>query len=302
MSAKLDQVAAAVRYYIRLPPEPWPDSISAREQAREDEFVALPMRHPMVHTQVAPLQYLGSAQDHLTAMAAAVRTPLTVMASLTLLRTLLVGAANAAYLADPKIDAHERVRRALNFYLESLTEQMRLFGRDDPLSVAEYDRLEQRRKEIKAGAKQLGWTVRGNDTPKATALPKPWHIEPKPAEMTLLNDLLVDVMADGKVGHTLYRWLSATSHVQPHALLGLINKEHSVSQGDGSTMAAIGMDGNLLLTLSLIATGSLTLAMDRCIGLYGWSSERWRRDVVPLVNDLRTALGVPPSRLLLPRS
>lgn len=81
---QLDHVAATVGAYSELDPSPWPDSISSRERAREQEFEPLPFEHPMAHVQLAPLQYLAVSQDHLTAIAAVVRTTGTVMAPLTL--------------------------------------------------------------------------------------------------------------------------------------------------------------------------------------------------------------------------
>lgn len=293
LAASLDVVAATVRRYVDMKPKPWPDSISARELAQQNDFAALPFSHPMKHTQLAPLHYLGSAQDHLTAMAAAIRTPMTVTATLTLLRTVMVGAGYAAYLADPSITAAERVRRTMNCYLESTTEQMRLVGRRDAESQAEYDRLEQRRRDVKSGARQLGWVVAGNETPRQKAWPTEWSIAPKPTEMKLVDELVADVASTERLGHTLYRYLSAATHVQPHALLGLIDRERSVSLGDGSAMASVGMDGRQLCTLVLAAVGGLTVAIDRCVGLYGWPVEPWRQDVVPFFQQVRDELGIP---------
>jgi len=172
MAERIDQVAATVRGYLRTDPAPWPISISAREQAQEQDFKALPFAHPMKHVQLAPLQYLGTAQDHLTAIAAVTRTPLTVMAHLTLMRTQIVATANAAYLANPQIDMRERVRRVLNDYLDSTTEQMRLIGCRAAEDKAEFNRLEQRRRDVVRGAKQLGWRATSPEAPQAQTLAK----------------------------------------------------------------------------------------------------------------------------------
>jgi hypothetical protein len=293
LAHRLDLVAAAVHDYKTTEAAPWPDSISARELAEERDFLALPRKHPMMDTQLAPRQYLGSAADHLTAFAAVIRAPHTVMALLTLLRTQIVGAAYAAYVAEPDIGARERVRRWLNVHLDSLTEQMRLVGRDDAESAEHYDELEQRRRDVKSGAHQLGWTIAGNDTPKSKAWPVDWCIKPRPTEMDLVNDLLSGVDAPGKTGKTLYRFLSATTHAQPHALLALIDSETARSHGDGSATVSTRLDGHSLLVWAMVATGSLTVAIDKCCRLYGWPPERWIRDVVSFFNDIRSQLGVP---------
>lgn len=135
-------MAATVGAYSELDPSPWPDSISSRERAREQEFEPLPFEHPMAHVQLAPLQYLAVSQDHLTAIAAVVRTTGTVMAPLTLQRTQLIAAGWASYIADPSIEARERVRRTMNAYLESTTEQMRMVGCDDEESAKGFDQLD----------------------------------------------------------------------------------------------------------------------------------------------------------------
>lgn len=293
LAEQLDRVAAAVRHYLTLDPKPWPDSICSRERAREDEFADLPFDHPVVYTELAPLQYLGSAQDHLIALAATIRTPRTVMASFVLLRTLIVGAAYAAYIADPKIDLRERVRRAMNAYLDSTTEQMRLMSDEtDPAELAEFTRLQERRRDLAAGARTLGWSVNRPEASKAAGgWPKDWWIGDKPlTEMRLLGNILDGFEASDGPSRALYRWLSASSHVQPHALLAFVNRAHTTSRGDGSALAAIGMDGQLLVLLGLTATGALTIAMDRCVGLYGWPQERWQTEVIPIFRGLRSAL------------
>src|SRR4051794_9379232 len=98
MAGRLESVAACVREYMSVEHRPWPDSVAAREAAQEREFEALPFAKPMAALRLAPMPYLGSSQDHLVAIAAAVRAPHTAIAWLTLLRTQLVGAASAAFL------------------------------------------------------------------------------------------------------------------------------------------------------------------------------------------------------------
>lgn len=289
MAAALNGVAGTLRTYLQTPPAAWPDSIVARERAREDEFARLPRTHPVMDATIQPLMYLGSSQDHLTALAATMCTEGTVMAYMTLLRTQLVGAGCARYLADPKIELRERMRRWINVHLDSLTEQMHLVGADD---VPAFEALSDERKAIVDGARALGWSPIVAPSPM-NRWPKDWYVGDKPLGEGELIDRVLPQSDKTRIGHRLYRLLSATSHVQPHGMLSFINQELVKSHGDGSATARVGMDGRTLSALALCAVGSLTVAMQSCFVLYGWDSELWDRNVIPLLRDLRSAL--PPS-------
>lgn len=286
--------AKTVRDYVLIDPLPWPNSISAREEQQADQFAALPLSHPMKHTLLLPLQYLSSSADHLTAAAAIIDAPDTIMALFTVLRTQVAGASYAAFVGDPTIGFKERVRRMLNVELESRTEQMRLIGRTSPERIDHYDRLDQERKNIKSAAAKLGWKVVGEDTPKDKAWPKDWFVTPQDKEMNVVKALLQEQDVPNGANVTMYRYLSGVTHVQPHGLRSLIIREHSVTNGDGSALAAIGVTAQALLTLGLASVGALSVAMDRCAALYGWPVEPWQRDVVPFLSDVRTKLGVGP--------
>jgi hypothetical protein len=301
LSADLDRVVEVLREYMATPMTPWPDSPAARERAQQNDYTALPFDTPVVHAQAAPLQYIGVSADHLSAMAALIRTPGTVMALLTVLRTLIVGAAHATYVGDANVDLRERMRRTVNCELESLTERMRLIGRGSVERAGEYDRLDARRQDFKRAARTLGWTVNGNDTPKEKAWPKMWSIEPYRNEMNLVADLIGSVSEEGSPGITLYRYLSPTAHAQPHGLLALIVREHTTDNGDGLANAAIGMSHQHLLTLVMAALGSLTTAMDHCIRYYGWDPSGWTTQVVPRFNSIRHALCLPVPKTGIPR-
>jgi hypothetical protein len=196
---------------------------------------------------------------------------------------------------DPKTDLRERMRRAMNAYLDSTTEQMRLMsGETDPEGRAEFIRLQQRRHDVAAAARTLDWSViRPESTKAASSWPKDWWIGDKPpTEMALLGKILADAGTSDRPSRTLYRWLSASSHVQPHALVAFVQREHTLSRDDESAIAAMGMDGQLLTIFALTATGSLSVALDRCVSLYGWPKQRWQSDVVPIFNGFRAALGM----------
>jgi hypothetical protein len=285
---KLEAVAAVVRQYVIADPAPWP-AAAAREKAQERDFSVLPFKHPVTEAHLAPLQLMGVAQDHLVAMAAVIRAPFTVMALLTLLRTQIVATAWAWYLTDPHIDIRERVRRANNLQLQSVTEQMRLLGLDRPETAAEYERLDQHRREIAAGAKRLKWKVAMQESKKNW--PQDWWIGDKPpTEMTLVGQALRDDQLGELSGKTLYRYLSATTHAQPHALLSFVDPDQLVRRTDGSAVTALRMRGDTLLTLAMTAVAFVNAAAARCIAFYGWPPEQWLQEVVPIFNAFRINL------------
>lgn len=294
---QLSLVASTLATYMRTDPKPWPECVAARERVREQEFAELPYEHPVAHAHVAPIQYLTSSQDHLQALAAALRTPDVVLALLTLLRTQLVAAAFAIHLTDPLIGLRERIRRSLNADLQSLTEKMFLAGRGDAEAVAWYDDLERRRVEIKAAAHKLGWVVKGEQTPKRTARPKVWGIEPIATEMGLIDAIFAD--NDDKIGLTLYRLLSASSHAQPHGLAFLIDRDNVTSLGDGTAFGRAALSHEMATMFALSATTAVTLAVSNGVQFYGWPAEQWKTTVVPIVDELREILGVPRSPLLI---
>lgn len=289
----IDGSAEAVREYTRLDALPWPDSVASREKLRNSEFADIPFKHPAAHAVLSPLHFLGSAQDHLIAFAAILRTPRTVMALLTVMRTQLVGSAMAAYLGDPTIGLEERMRRVINVELDSQTEQMRLLI-GVPGAAADFAALAERRKRLAAAAKKRpGWHVNQPESPKAKPWPKDWWIAPEPLpEGRLIDQLIGGLQSNDRSGVMLYRFLCATSHVQPHGLHGFIDKARAISRDDGSSLVTVGLDGRTVATLALLAIGGLTVALDKCARLYGWPVEPWAQRIKPLFDDLRRSLGI----------
>lgn len=267
---QLSLVASTLATYMQTDPKPWPECVAARERVREQEFAELPYEHPVAHAHVAPIQYLTSSQDHLLALAAALRTPDVVLAPLTLLRTQLVAAAFAIHLTDPAIDLRERIRRSLNADLQSLTEKMFLAGRGDAEAVAWYDDLERRRA---------------------------WGIEPIATEDRVDQAHLAE--NDDKLGLTLYRLLSASSHAQPHGLAFLIDRDNVTSLGDGTALGRAALSLEMTTMFALSAATAVTLAVSNGVQFYGWPPDQWRATVVPIVDELRGILGIPRSPLLI---
>jgi hypothetical protein len=72
-----------------------------------------------------------------------------------------------------------------------------------------------------------------------------------------------------------------------------LNREATVSHGDGTASAAVAMDGRMLVTMAFSAVTALTMVIDRGITYYGWPPAVWRTEVIPFVAELRAELGVP---------
>jgi hypothetical protein len=91
---------------------------------------------------------------------------------------------------------------------------------------------------------------------------------------------------------TLYRFLSSMTHVQTHGFASLLNRDATVSHGDGTASASVALDGRMLIVMAFSAVTALTMAIDRGIDYYGWSPTVWRAEVIPFVAELRAEPGV----------
>lgn len=255
--------------------------------AGEPAYQQFPFAHPMTEVMLQPIRYLGYAEDHLVALAGVIRAPGTILATFTLLRTLLVSAAFARFLSDPKVDTRERFRRGMNVQLETLTERMRMVGRSDPTWTED----QEKRQRIVGAARQAKWSVKA-PSPGA-AWPRDWVIEPAPSPGVLIDALLSDADDGRKLGQFFYRLMSAMSHAQLHGLLTMMDRSGAVSHGDGTASVPIRMDLQTLRLLAIAAVGGLTMAMDNCVAYYGWTPDSWQTRVMPVFQGLRNQLGLP---------
>lgn len=286
LAFQLDKVAEAVQEYVH---RPWaPGCLAELDRAAESEYSGFPFDHPMTEVTLQPLHYLGSAEDHLTALAGVLRTPGTILASMTVLRTVLVGAAYARYLADPAVDTRERFRRGMNVQLETLTERMRMVGRHESTWHAD----NKTRRKIVGAARQAGWSATAPSVD--AAWPREWFILPKPLGEGKLIDALLSDAGDGRnLGQFFYRLMSAVTHAQQHGLLALIDRQSAVSRGDGISAVSVKMDLPTLQLLAIAAVGGLTMTMDALVSYYGWSPAVWQVKGSPVFHDLRRQLGLP---------
>lgn len=229
-----------------------------------------------------PMMALGQAVDHLTALAAVVRTERTALAMHTVIRPILVAAGIACYVADPTIDTQERVRRAVNIELQSATEMMRLLQVRYPEQLERYDR---RRREIVKGARQIWKRV---NVPEAKKGRKgrvqvlDWYVgdRPPPGDMGFVRIAHTYVAAE-KIADVVYRLMSAAAHAQPHALLTFLRRDQAEYHELGYAAAPLGTSTRALMIWLLAPTTALWGAVVNCTELYGWDPERWRTVAIP---------------------
>jgi hypothetical protein len=167
---------------------------------------------------------LSHAQDHLQAMAVLADAPQTVMASFSLLRSILSSAARVSYLLEPGVTARERLRRGMNLRLESYTEQGYITSGSENEQVRGADSyFAERVDEILRGARQHDFHV---TTPTKKSWRAPCIGAPHPKEMELVQQVLADGDADPQtdIGRLVYRLSSAAVHGQPHALSMLAHR------------------------------------------------------------------------------
>ena len=176
-------------------------------------------RFPAVAADLRATIALRSAADHALAAAGCLTTR--PFASLTLSRAVIEASAVSAFLSDPELEYAERCRRAVNEYLQALSEQARALAQDGQSAEAAVNARKVDR--MLAAADGFGW-----GQPRPTLPPDYRRVaamgNPRPRIMTLIDDLLSTADTPG-FGSQQYRAVSAIAHAAPHAI-GLM--------GDGS--------------------------------------------------------------------
>lgn len=176
-------------------------------------------RFPAVAADLRATIALRSAADHALAAAGCLTTR--PFASLTLARAVIEASAVSAFLSDPELGYAERCRRAVNEYLQALSEEARALAQDGQSAEAAVNARKADR--ILAAADGFGW-----GQPRPTLPPDYRRVaaigKPRPRIMTLIDDLLSTANTPG-FGSQQYRAVSAIAHAAPHAI-GLV--------GDGS--------------------------------------------------------------------
>lgn len=287
LPAQMDEIGAVIRWYVSQDPGWTSESVAALQVSLEHEFETTPVPRPLTSALIHPQTLLAHAQDHLVAAAAALRAPDTVLAMMTIFRTVLIAAGRAFYLASPSIDVRERVRRGLNVQLGTDTEMMSFLGRDSP----DFPRLDTRRRQIIKAGRTLGYSVRCPEPQKSQTYFPAWHLGAKPLGDMDAIALVLGVSGDPKIGNSVFRILSASAHAQQHSLLPFMQQASAESRPDGNSVVPIGLSGESLILWLCVVGVALDAAVGRCCELFGWDEIRWNSSARPHIAAWRAELA-----------
>ncbi|MFI1370217.1 hypothetical protein [Streptomyces griseochromogenes] len=156
-----------------------------------------------------------AVMDHLDSLGLPFTSPSGLTASHTVARSALDIATKPWFQTEPDIGTRERVRRHMNYRLQSLKEQELTVG-DDSTPAAEGARRHPRERTAKIlhAARHHGFSVKGKIADKV----RPCYLGPCPVPST--TELAGDIIAPGRsaLGVLLWRATSAVVHGQTHGL------------------------------------------------------------------------------------
>lgn len=279
IASDLDTIADAARDFLDRGPDWTNESEAAAEVKQEPQFRDDWATAPVQHVLLMGTSAIRIAVDHLTAMAAAIRTEHVLFAPLTLTRTVLMACGSSYHLLDPGIGVRTRLARGWTRQLVAYTELMAMFG-DDRQSRG-FTRAEARRYAIKASAERHGFRVTAPRwKPDNNVRALHWYINTRPPpDNKLVGDLLA---SSGRVGITLNRYTSAFVHAQPHAFSFMITGEGiPVRPGIAYTSLSTGLDRVLLYTMG--AALALDAAVARAAEMFGKATDDWQSAFRPIM-------------------
>jgi hypothetical protein len=109
-----------------------PGSPAARELQQDDDLAGEWGARPVHDAHLASISPTMAAMDHLDSLGLLLTSPGGLMASHTVARSTLDIATKPWFLLEPDIGARERVRRYMNYRLQSLKEQSLITGDNRP--------------------------------------------------------------------------------------------------------------------------------------------------------------------------
>ncbi|MGW6739359.1 hypothetical protein ACWGDX_01225 [Streptomyces sp. NPDC055025] len=192
-----------------------PGSPAALE-LQDDDLAGEWGARPVHDAHLAAISPTSAVMDHLDGLGMLFTSPSGLMASHTVARSALDIATKPWFLLEPDIGARERVRRYMNYRLQSLKEQSLMLG-NDHASEAEAVRqhVRERTERILRAARHHGFSVKGKIMDKV----RPCYLGPHPVPST--TEMASDVIAPGgsQLGALLWRATSAIAHGQTHGLM-----------------------------------------------------------------------------------
>lgn len=280
---KLVQEAERVQEVTAWMPTPGSPAASTRpadERWSNSDWGTLPMRDAYLSAALP----IASSQDHLQLLAHAIGTGPLAFAYSTVARGAMEAAGRAWWLLDPSIDDTRRLGRYMTDRLYSWQETIRLVEGEAPDAVAGRAQQRQRIERMGACAERYGFKVhRTRGLPVAVG-------ESRPKTTTLLEAVLADPEDGLSTGAMLYRVLSATAHATLYALLQptTVVREH----GDGSVLAGVAIDDDLLARITVGPVLAYSRAMASMADRWGWQDHltAWSQDSYALATLLRQRL------------
>jgi hypothetical protein len=283
-AGEIDQVAKALRAIIEEHPVWSPDSPAAQQIAEESQYANGTSPNPVKHALLTGTAALGMATDHLTAVAAAMRTERTVFAAMSLVRPVLSASGSAYYLLDASLSTRERLRRSWSMHAAAFTEQLALSDPGDPVEKHAL----RRRNDIRDLAEAAGYTVAHPEWKRLvknpSRTPPRWKIgdEAYPSEGSLIAAPLSGAAGGTAFGWKLFRMSSMFVHVQPTAVASMVLGTVSNDE-PGVARASIGTSLGRTLTFVGAAVLSLRTTALAALQIFGRSAVWWNEELLRIV-------------------
>ncbi|MEU8717929.1 hypothetical protein [Streptomyces sp. NPDC048663] len=170
---------------------------------------------PVQDAYLGAIARVPAVMDHLDALGVLFASPGGLMASYTVARSVLDIATKSWFLLEPEVGARERVRRHMNYRLQSLKEQSLLVGDSQSAEAgATRQGASERTERILRAARHHGFFVKGKMADKV----RPCYLGPDRVPST--TEMAGEVITPGgSLGALLWRTTSAVAHGQTHGLM-----------------------------------------------------------------------------------
>lgn len=305
LATHLDALAETVTDHISQGHTWLPDSPAALEVEHEPHTGWWGER-PALNAALAPTALLLHAEDHLRALAAAVRAPQVVLATLSLIRPCLESTSLAYYLLED-VPPLERIRRVLNMELRAKVEGATMMRastekqwadcprrHDRPMMAGALHRNLDRIYWIGREAERHGLPLRRGRSRDPRIERPAWIGDQPPRDQTLLTALLDDVgVAD--LGPMYHRLTSSVVHAQQHGLQLFLGRD-TPTDTPGVHLGEIGHSLGDLARHSAAVVYGLHRTMLRACTFYGWDGQPWLGVAMPALEDWRRWIAAPPLR------
>ncbi|MBB1256540.1 hypothetical protein H3146_24785 [Streptomyces sp. OF3] len=289
LASSLSGLRTAFDRSAQFPEAYLPDSPADRER-QGDRLAGDWARRPAHSANITPLPAVFSVLDHLDSLGTLFRSAGGITTTYTVARAALDIATGPWYLLEPGIGSRERVRRYMNFRLQSLKEQMQLdsAGKTD---IREHS--EQRIESIIHTAQQHGFKARRT---KDRYKP-PYLDDPLPTTMELASQIVSK--EEPSLGRLFWRVGSAVAHGHQYGFALFFGEEQVVDPISGdiakqlqtnARQTALGCGGAPLAAIALLR---------RLYAQYGWETTELEAAVHGVLTTWRrVAAGPPPSPLI----